>query len=200
MPTGLRERKKQRTKAAIADAALELFLARGFDQTTVVEIAEAADVSPRTFFTYFPTKEEVVFDGHTGDLDAMRERLAQRRPGESAVDALQGWIAETMAAPDFSNAAEVERRKLIHETPALVAYESAHVDTRFREILVEAVAADLGTDRGELAPQMVAAAASAALRAMVDFYADSEAGHDPAELLEQAARFLDAGLASLASD
>lgn len=197
MPTGLRERKKQRTRAAIAEAALELFLEQGFDETRVDEIAEAADVSPRTFFSYYPTKEEVVFSDLDPDFEAMRSRLSERPPGESAVDALRAWIGERMASPGFSDADEIRRRKLIRATPALAAYELAHVDSRFRSVLAAAVADDLGQASDDLAPQMVAAAASAALRAMVDYYADADGADDPEKLLDKATGFLDAGLATL---
>src|SRR3954467_4440710 len=79
---GRRERKKAATRQALADAALELFLARGFDNVGVREIAEAADVSTATLFKHFPTKESLVFD-----LDAEREAalvaaVRDREPGQ----------------------------------------------------------------------------------------------------------------------
>ena len=71
LETGLRERKKQRTRETIVTAALELFAERGYQQTTVAEIAEAAEVSKGTLFAYFPSKEEIVF----ADTAPLREEL-----------------------------------------------------------------------------------------------------------------------------
>src|SRR6476661_3304092 len=85
---GLRERKKARTREALHDAAMDLFSRHGFDGTTVEEIADACEVSPRTFFRYFPTKEDVLF----ADADARRDRLlavlAERPAAEPAFAAL----------------------------------------------------------------------------------------------------------------
>src|SRR3954466_8689996 len=77
---GLRERKKARTREALRDAAMELFSRQGFDGTTVEDIADACEVSPRTFFRYFPSKEAVLF----GDSEARRDALIQSLAAQSA--------------------------------------------------------------------------------------------------------------------
>jgi AcrR family transcriptional regulator len=73
---GLRERKKRRTRLALAEAALALFAEKGYDRTTVADIAAAADVSTRTFFAYFPAKEDVLFADADERIDLVREVLS----------------------------------------------------------------------------------------------------------------------------
>lgn len=85
---GLRERKKLRTRHALIAGALRLFLEKGYEQTTVSEIAMAADVSTRTFFSYFASKEEVVLCNARESLDHILRTFAERRPGESPADLL----------------------------------------------------------------------------------------------------------------
>jgi len=89
---GLRERKKQRTREAIVAAALQLFEERGFDQTTIADIAEAADIAPRTFFGYFPSKEDVVFADFPETVEGLSARLDSRSSDETAIDAIRAWI------------------------------------------------------------------------------------------------------------
>ena len=96
-PMGLRERKKEQTRRAIEDAAFRLFEERGYAATTVADIAEAADIAPRTFFAYFPSKEAVVFHDTERDHESLAERLASRPEGEYAFTALRRWIDERIA-------------------------------------------------------------------------------------------------------
>src|ERR1044072_1761281 len=97
-PPGLRERKKQRTRDALLRAALELFTTQGYEDTTVDEIAEAAEVSQRTFFRYFAGKEDAAFAvqeiAHTQFLAAVRERPCDEAPLEALRNAvLESWDA-----------------------------------------------------------------------------------------------------------
>src|SRR5690242_10434744 len=78
---GLRERKKRQTRDTIATTAMGLFLARGFDDVTVAEVAAAADVSEKTVFNHFPTKEDLVFARGDDRLEARAEAIRTRMPG-----------------------------------------------------------------------------------------------------------------------
>src|SRR6478672_3519796 len=89
----LRQKHVDRTRQAIIDAAFELFLDRGFAATTIDEIAMRADIAPRTFFRYFPTKESVLFHDSDAKLDVIRERLSERPAGESAAEAVVGLLS-----------------------------------------------------------------------------------------------------------
>ena len=80
-PLGLRERKKQQTRLAIEQAALRLFAEQGFAATTIPQIAEAADVSPRTVSSYFPAKEDLVFHESLQHLEQLRDHLGSRGDG-----------------------------------------------------------------------------------------------------------------------
>ncbi|MFI9551518.1 TetR/AcrR family transcriptional regulator [Nonomuraea endophytica] len=122
--TGLRERKKVRTRRALIEAALRLFAEKGYEETTLAEIAAAADVSTRTFFSYFGSKEDVIFHDGGVRLEAVLDMVRQRRPGESIGDLLLrvsetslNWTAEEDLALDLSP----ERVALIMSVPALQA-------------------------------------------------------------------------------
>src|SRR3954465_13937246 len=89
---GLRERKKQRTRQTIARVALDLFAENGFHRTTIKQVAEAADVAPRTVSGYFPSKEELVFPDQHLVFGELERRLTQRGPEETTAAALRAWI------------------------------------------------------------------------------------------------------------
>ena len=90
---GLRERKKLRTRETIVAVATRLFVEHGYEATTTAQIAEAAEVSPSTFFKYFPTKADVVFSLFDAIIESAEQRVLVRPTGEPATDALVAWIA-----------------------------------------------------------------------------------------------------------
>ena len=205
MPTGLRERKKQQTREAIHREAMRLFAERGFDATTIADIAAAADISPRTFFAYFASKEEAVFAKFEPAYENFDRALSERPPGTTALDALRTWIAQ--AAKQFSGDVEYERlqARLRRESPAVAACDLQHT-RRFEQRLAEAVGEDLGEPADALRPRLVAAAAVAALQAGSDkadavLEGDPEKAEamiaDPMAFIDDALRFLEAGLAAL---
>lgn len=123
---GLRERKKQRTHTAISEAAIELFLRHGFDQVSVAQVAEAAEVSRRTLFAYFPAKEDLVvhrFADHEAEGGrVVRARLAHMAP----LEALRVHFLDALARRDpvtglNDHPAILALYRMVLETPALVA-------------------------------------------------------------------------------
>jgi AcrR family transcriptional regulator len=154
---GLRERKKQKTRDTIVKVALDLFAEHGYEQTTIAEIADAAEVSPRTIFAYFPTKEDIVFC----QLPETRERLAkalrERPDGATALDALRDFIAGSLD----SDPNAVVRKRILASDETLRRGERARSGP-FEQLMVEAIAEDLHADPDDIRPQIVAAAAAAA--------------------------------------
>ena len=165
MTEGLRERKKQRTRQQIIDSAMELFAERGYHATTIAEIAEAADVAPRTFFSYFPSKEAVVFHTVDRDLEALAAALGDRLPGETAFDALRRWIDAMFDEWGREGNEIALRKQLCREDEGLANFQGG-VWARIGELLLEAIADDLGEPTDALRPQLVTAAAMAALSSL----------------------------------
>jgi AcrR family transcriptional regulator len=122
-PLPLRERKKERTRAAIEEAALELFTARGYDAVTLGEVADAAEVGHRTLFRYFPDKEELLFGDDSTVRLTLGESLAARPADEAAATAVREALAAL--APLWQDCREQGRRRraLISASPALAARE-----------------------------------------------------------------------------
>ncbi|GAA4233013.1 TetR family transcriptional regulator [Actinomadura meridiana] len=158
---GLRERKKQRTRLALIDAALELFVSQGYEETTIDEIVAAVDVSQRTFFRYFATKEDVV-TGFLGEHDqGMEDALAARPAGERPFTALYESlraILRTIATGDPADSVRFRRvRQVIEATPSLMAAQMARYAAS-----TEALAAEIARREGvdpldDLRPRVVVA-------------------------------------------
>jgi AcrR family transcriptional regulator len=165
MAEGLRERKKQRTREQIIDAAMGLFAERGYQATTIADIATAADVAPRTFFSYFPSKEAVVFHTVDRDLDGLASALRDRLPNETAFDALRRWIDGMYDNWTAEEDEAVLRKRLCREDEGLTNFQGG-VMARIQELLLEAIARDLDEPQDALRPRLVAAAAMAALNSL----------------------------------
>jgi AcrR family transcriptional regulator len=120
---GLRERKKERTRQALVDAAIALFDAKGYDETTVAELAAAADVSPRTFFSHFSSKEEVLFADSAGKVEMSADALTEPLPGEGPAQLLMRSVRTVLSTdPNLTGPLARVRTKLIFSTPSLQAY------------------------------------------------------------------------------
>lgn len=138
-PPGLRERKKQRTRDALLRAALELFTTQGYEHTTVDEIAEAVDVSQRTFFRYFAGKEDAAFAvqdiAHAHFVEAVRQRPPHEAPLEALRNAvLDSWDAIGEAIEQVVPVELYLRMcRLTESAPALLAAHLRRVDEVFEE-------------------------------------------------------------------
>jgi AcrR family transcriptional regulator len=170
--TGLRERKKQQTREAIAEAARALFVERGFEAVPVAEVARAADVSEKTVFNYFPTKEDLVF----WRLEAFEEEilgaLRARAPGEPALAAFRRFVLTPRGLIEEDDPAARERllgiTRMITSSPALVAREQ-QVFERFTGSLAAMLADETGAEPGDVEPWVAANAMMGVHRRLVDF-------------------------------
>jgi len=193
---GLRERKKARTRAAIREHAFRLFRAQGYDATTVEQIADAAEVSPSTFFRYFPTKEDVVLQD---DMELLWVEAFQEQPPEmSPIAAMRAGLHAGFARMGEAEWAQMhEMTQLAMTVPAVRARMLAEL-ARTTQVLAEAVAERTGLDPGDFAVRTLAGAVVGV--AMAVYF--GEAGDDLISLDDQSklatfADMLERGLALL---
>ena len=139
---GLRERKKQRTRETIARAARELFAERGYHATTLPDIAEAADVSTRTIFAYFPSKEDILFSDIAQLKDALARALAERPEGTDALETVRKFILASIGAKK----SDVDERlgRCIHDDETLRSHLRARI-AQLEEVIAPAIAKDRST-------------------------------------------------------
>lgn len=175
---GRRERKKQRTREALIDAAFELFQAKGFDATTVEEIADAVDVSSRTFFRYFASKEDLPLTVQEEQLQAVLAALESRPPEEPVVTALRNaTVSIARATENGEMGFDVARAKCMIEmmsnSPAILARTLEHSQKKQAD-LTRVIATRMGVDPvSDLRPHIAAAMAGCAFQAVADLVRDA---------------------------
>ena len=188
----MRERKKLKTRRAIQDHALRLFAERGYEATTVEQIAAAAEISPSTFFRYFKTKEDVVVED---EYDPMFVHLFAAAPvDQPPVAAMRHVLREAFASMDAADLAKVlARAKLIMSVPALRARSFENM-LRTMQMFGSSVAERLGRGSDDFAVRVFAGACFGTLMSAVFTWLESDGDADLGALADQALAHLEAGL------
>jgi AcrR family transcriptional regulator len=161
--TGLRERKKLQTRRRIEGAALELFGRDGFDGTTVEGIAAAADIAPRTFFYYFPTKEDVVLADYAGRLERIVDQLRQRPDSERPWAALRASFLVVAADYDADHREIIRRFQIMATSPSVYA-RSLQLQAGWEDTVAAVLTERMGCQTEELGPRLLASCALSAIR------------------------------------
>jgi AcrR family transcriptional regulator len=183
-PTSLRDRKKDRTRRTLQAEAVRLFTQQGFQATTIEEIAAAAEVAPRTFFRYFPTKEEVVFWSEHQPM--LAGHVAARPDHEPAAEALRHGLSDGLASfYDQDRERLLERSKLACRTPALQPrwrQQQADLAAGMAQILANR----LGAHAEDLEVRAIAAAIAAALFVAIEEWQAHDGQEDLGGLIDRA--------------
>ncbi|MGW8724794.1 TetR/AcrR family transcriptional regulator [Streptomyces sp. NPDC055808] len=191
-PIGRRERKKAATRQAIADAALRLFLERGYDDVGIREIADAADVSTTTLFKHFPVKEALVFDEDADQEARLLAAVRERPEGQSIPAALREHALRHRMAATGTDARFAEFFDLINKTPALRDYAQV-IWLRNADSLAQVIAEESGLPPHDPACSALAHFALEAPRAA--------RGHDdPRQAVVRAFALLEGGWEALTSE
>jgi len=192
---GLRERKKLKTREALEQAALELFEKQGFDGTTVEEIVEACDVSPRTFFRYFPTKEALLLSDTDEKCQLLVTGLLERPAGESPLRSIRESLVENLATLEHDRPRMLLQSRIMAATPSLRTYkverQQSWEEAIFQALLTREAAAP-GPRHSTFELRLVASTAIAALRAAVETWLED--GGDVIALVDDAFARIAAGL------
>ena len=198
---GLRERKKQQTRDRIVREALKLFAERGYDDTTLADIADAADVAPRTIFAYFEGKEDIILCKELTFLNALRTKLDERPPGTTTVDALREFLSGIDPPDDEAKL----RKQILSSNPSLqLSMRARH--GQLEPMLAASIAKDLGTGPDDIRSLLVAASMTAAFTSVRDRFMEADPGgesithEDGMAVLDQVLEFLRGGLEALQSD
>jgi AcrR family transcriptional regulator len=197
----LRERKKLATRVAIRRTAVDLFAERGFSNVTVEDIAEAAEISPRTFFNYFQSKEAVLFGIDPEYTEELRKRLVDQPPEKSAFEALGVVLVEGVRELNSElnelggdRAAWLARLKAVQTDPQLGVAQAAHM-ANVERVIAGAIAERLGVpEDSDPYPILLANAAMGVMRAVLTIWSMTGGAVPLERLIESAWRALAQGL------
>lgn len=184
---GRRERKKQETRDALESTAWRLFQRKGYDETTVEDITEAVDVSTRTFFRYFDSKEAVLFGDWRSGLEQVSELISARPPEEPPLTVLfeVSQRLVQLGRPDEERL--LMRKALTERSRKIGDYERNVIGPEMERVVTEALAVRLGVDRdSDPRPALYAAVAVAAWNAARKIWMSSDGRQSMSELLRQA--------------
>ena len=195
-PDGLRERKKARTRAAIREHALRLFREQGYQRTTVEQIAAAAEVSPSTFFRYFPTKEDLVLQD---DMDTrMVEAFERQPPGLGPVAAVRAAAREVFGSYSEADLDVIRETSTLTVTVPEVRARAMDEFARTIAVISEALARRTGRPADDLAVRAVAGAIIGVIMSITmpweGWSSDRRAIADMFDRIDQALALLEAGL------
>jgi AcrR family transcriptional regulator len=190
---GRRERKKQQTRAALVDAALRLAAERGLDSVTVEEISEAADVSSRTFFNYFNSKDEAIIDGHLADSELVRERFAAVQPEIPVIGAIRLALAPVIAQMEQEREHWLLRIRIIGDHPMLLLRLLAS-GAEAEHLMAVSVASRLRLDSDHRYPVLVSAITATAFRTAMIRWASERGAPSLADEVDAAFADLASGL------
>mgnify|MGYP001828256058 CR=1 FL=1 len=182
-----RSRKKSRTYAALVEAGAELFASRGFDETTTLDIAERADVSQRTLFRHFPSKEAVLYGDMDEVLFALRDALASRPVDEPVLTVVHEAV--TSLAQNFEEHRErrLLQARLAAAYPSVSAYSRATVQLGWEREIIAATADRLGVDPlVDPRPEIIAGATMSAVRVATRQWTLSGGTDDYVQLISRA--------------
>jgi AcrR family transcriptional regulator len=191
---GRRARKKDETRRRITQAAMNLFLQRGFEATTLDDIAAAADVSKRSFFDYFPAKEDVILAWQDGFKNALLADVAARPNDEAPMVAGERAMIAALGRFDLEDV--TAHARLRRETPALRARDQLKYETLERA-LAEALLARVDSKRDELRVRLDAMVLIGALRVASEFWLVHGQTETPSAFARRIVRILKAELKNL---
>ena len=179
---GLRERKRQQTRERLTRAAIALFLERGFEATTLDDIASAADISRRSFFHYFDSKEEVVFAWHEEITAALVAAIGARPASESMLAAAENAIAAM--ARQIEPAEAIAMARLKRDNPALQARDQVKYE-QLERALADALGRRAGHKAEKLGARLVAMIATGAMRIGGELWVAEGAREKPEVLVKR---------------